>query len=91
MKKITTASGATYLVDLEEHLIRRVNPAHEKRGDGEWQPLINYREPVIGREWYVVMESLIRYGQDDYGTPPEEATEYTTRRTTPIVSIEDVE
>ena len=69
--------------------VRRVNPDHNKRGDGEWQVLVSRfpETPVVGSPMVLVMESLSRYGEDDYGTSPEFVGDTTTRTTTPVVRI----
>ena len=88
MKKITTESGAVYLLN-DDGQIKRENPSYEKRGDGEWQTLTYASVPKVGERMVIRMESLSRYGQDDLGTEPEDVSPTTTRVTTPVKSIED--
>lgn len=95
MKTIRTTSGAVYELDGDfcgapgEFRVRRVNPSHEKRGDGEWQNVV--APPLIqeGRSMVLAMESLARYGGDDIGTRLDDVSQVTTRVTTPVVSIEE--
>lgn len=89
MQRITTESGAAYLLDLEQRRVKRENPGHVKRGDGEWQPLLDARPfpPEVGARLVIAMESLSRYGADDQGT---ENGGPTTRVTTPVATIEGV-
>ena len=84
---IDTESGARY--EFDGGRVRRVNPDHNKRGDGEWQVLVSRfpETPVVGSPMVLVMESLSRYGEDDYGTSPEFVGDTTTRTTTPVVRI----
>ena len=90
MKRITTESRAVYLLDLEQRRIKRQNPNHTKRGDGEWQPLLNIQPfpPKVGDRLVIAMESLAHYGADDYGN--RDGVDMTARLTTPVVSIEEV-
>jgi hypothetical protein len=85
---VHTESGAIY--EFRNNKARRVNPSHNKRGDGEWQTLITRfpKTPVVGSPMVLVLASLTRYGPDDIGTDPGEASPVTTRRTTPVISIE---
>lgn len=92
MRTLHTRSGAVYEYKVEDGtpLIRRINPEHEKRGDGEWQVLL---EPLpdrslVGAIAVLVLSSLARYGEDDHGTPREVAARsgVTTRVTTTVVS-----
>lgn len=84
---IDTESGARY--EFDGGRVRRVNPDHNKRGDGEWQVLVSRfpETPVVGSPMVLVMESLSRYGEDDYGTSPEFVGDTTTRTTTPVVRM----
>lgn len=86
---VTTESGSQY--EIEADRVRRINPAHTKRGDGDWQPLVSMfpKVPKVGYPMVLVVESLTRYGGDDLGTPPELADEVTTRRTTSVTAIEE--
>jgi hypothetical protein len=92
VRTLHTRSGAVYEYKVEDGtpLIRRINPEHEKRGDGEWQVLL---EPLpdrslVGAIAVLVLSSLARYGEDDHGTPCEIAARWgvTTRVTTTVVS-----
>lgn len=87
MKTVTTTSGAIYEFD-KLGQVRRVNDSHVKRGDAEWQKLTNKPTIEVGRPMILVMESLARYGGDDYGTKLEDVSPYTTRRTTAVTMIE---
>lgn len=86
---VHTESGAVY--EFEAGRVRRANPAHGKRGDGDWQVLVSqYPEtPTVGTRMVLVMESLRRYGGDDQGTPDHMASDVTTRTTTPVSRIEE--
>jgi len=91
MRTLKTESGAVYEYTVldETPMIRRVNPDHEKRGDGEWQEMLTPL-PTGSLEGYrmvLVMKSLARYGQDDHDTSPEdaEASGVTSRVTTRVV------
>lgn len=79
-----TESGARYW--MRGGKIRRLNPDHEKRADGQWLKLVN--EPVIevGRRATLLVEPLSSYGPDDYGNSGEAA--FTQRITTPVVGVE---
>lgn len=85
MRTIKTKSGAVYEADGQ--MIRRVNVDDVKRGDGEWQrmvlPLPEWN--TEGMRLFLTLESLAHLGVDDYGTPRSEASEFTTRVTTPVV------
>lgn len=91
MRTLKTESGAVYEYALqgETPMIRRVNPGHEKRGDGEWQELLTPLSAgsLEGYRMVLVMRSLARYGQDDHDTSPDdaEASGVTTRVTTRVV------
>lgn len=85
MKTITTESGATYRIDGDR--VQRTSANYEKRGDGEWQTLMIDPVITVGEPMVLVMESLVHYGRDDYMTQPEDASPFTTRRTTPVVSV----
>lgn len=87
MKIIETESGAIYEID--DNRVRRVNPADQKRGDGDWQTLISQPHIEIGHPMTLVMESLAHLGTDDYGTRRELASSYTTRRTTAVAKVTD--
>ena len=78
-----TESGSTYEVLENIQRIRRVNDSYAKRGDSEWLEYANISPWPIrpGYRVTVVTESLADYGSDDYGTPREEAEEFTTRVT----------
>lgn len=77
-----TYSGSRY--EINHGKVRRLNPTAEKRGDGEWQELYILPELWIGAPAILVMESLSKYGVDDYGGTGS----LTTRRTSDIVGIE---
>lgn len=85
---VTTESGSRY--EIESDRVRRVNRGAVKRGDNEWQPLLSFapNPPVIGEVLWFTVESLARYGADDYGTPASRVARETTRRTTAVVSVE---
>lgn len=93
MLQVTTESGAKYEFENRDgqEFVRRVNPDYEKRGDGDWQVLLDLfpEIPTVGQSLVIVMESLARYGQDDHGTPPELVSNVTTRRTTPIIEVKE--
>ena len=83
----TTISGSKY--EIKDGLVRRVNPGYTKRADGEWVRLINTPIVEIGEPVLLTMDSLSEYGADDYGTPPEDSSPYTTRVTSLVSSIEE--
>jgi len=91
MRTLKTESGAVYeyVMQGETPMIRRVNPEHEKRGDGEWQELLTPLSTgsLEGYRMVLVMRSLAHYGQDDYGTSPgdAESSGVTTRVTTRVL------
>lgn len=76
-----TYSGSRY--ELNKGKVRRLNPTSEKRGDGEWHELYILPELQIGAPAILVMESLSKYGPDDFGGTGA----LTTRRTSDIVGI----
>ena len=94
MLRVKTESGAIYRIGkkFQRDYVIRENPNHEKRGDGEYQVLISVspNPPEIGKRMTLVMESLVRYGIDDVGTSPEDASPTTTRTTTAVRSIDAV-
>ena len=77
-----TWSGSTY--EINHGKVRRLNPTAEKRGDGDWHQLYILPELRIGAPAILVMESLSKYGVDDYGGTGN----LTTRRTSDIVGID---
>lgn len=77
-----TWSASRY--EISHGKVRRLNPTAEKRGDGEWHQLYILPELWIGAPAILVMESLSRYGEDDYGN----VGELTTRTTSDIVGID---
>ena len=85
--KFMTSSGSMY--EIESGRVRRVNPGHEKRADGEWVTLVNDPAIRVGEQAYLVTESLRRYGSDDYGTSDDEASPHSIRVTTPVTYISD--
>lgn len=78
-----TYTGSRY--EINHGMIRRLNPDHEKRGDGNWYTLYNRPEIAVGRSAYLMMESLSHLGADDYG---QEGGELTTRTTSEVVGID---
>lgn len=70
-------------------MVRRVNPSYEKRADGEWTRLVNNPIIEVGQPVILTMTSLSEYGSDDYGTPEEDASPYTTRITSTVTEIEN--
>lgn len=77
-----TYSGSRY--ELNKGKVRRLNPTAEKRGDGNWHQLYVLPELWIGAPAILVMESLSKYGEDDYGN----VGDLTTRTTSDIIGIE---
>lgn len=77
-----TWSGSRY--EINKGRVRRLNPSAEKRGDGEWHQLYILPELWIGAPANLVMESLSKYGEDDYGN----VGDLTTRTTSDIIGIE---
>lgn len=80
MKLITTESGAIYEHDAENDLIRRrISDRHlERRGDGEWLHGHPVMLPAPGSRMLLALEPL--------GPDPD----VTFRRTTAVVSIEEI-
>ena len=70
--------------ELNKGKVRRLNPTAEKRGDGDWHQLYILPELWIGAPAILVMESLSKYGEDDYGN----VGDLTTRTTSDIIGIE---
>ncbi len=77
-----TYSGSRY--EINRGKVRRLNPTAEKRVDGEWHELYILPELWIGAPAILVMESLSKYGEDDYGN----VGDLTTRMTSDIVGID---
>lgn len=61
-----TETGSLY--EIEEGMVRRVNPDHPKMADGEWIELIQEPEVEIGKRVSLVTTSLFPYGMDDLET-----------------------
>lgn len=78
-----TYTGSTY--EINRGKIRRLNPNHEKRGDGNWYTLYNRPEIWIGQSAYLMMESLSHLGADDFGA---EGGVVTTRTTSEVIGID---
>lgn len=77
-----TWSGSRY--EINHGKIRRLNPSAEKLGDGEWHDLYILPELWVGSPAILIMESLSKYGEDDYGN----VGDLTTRTTSDIVGID---
>lgn len=78
-----TYTGSRY--EINHGKIRRLNPDHEKRGDGNWYTLYNRPEIEVGERAFLTMEGLSSLGPDDYGT---EGGSLTTRITSEVVGID---
>lgn len=82
---VKTESGSVY--EFDGQMARRVNPDSQKRGDGEWwsmqHPLPDHN--LEGGRLFLTLESLSHLGADDAGTPSPEASNFTTRITSPVV------
>lgn len=91
MITFSTASGSEY--EIVSHpsgkMIRRVNVEHGKRADDKWVRLINDPTLEVGVSAILVLDSLAAYGEDDYGTPRENADKYTTRITSTVTEVRD--
>lgn len=85
--KFKTVSGSEY--EIRDGLVRRINPEHEKRADGEWVRLINNPDVRVGECAIVTTESLRRFGGDDYETRDEEANLFSTRITSTVTEVWD--
>lgn len=84
---VVTDSGSRY--EFTEFSVRRVNTRHPKRGDAGWQPLVSLipSVPVVGEVMVITMQSMARYGADDFATPAEHVAGTTTRHTTPVLEV----
>lgn len=80
-----TESGARY--GMRGGKIRRLNPDHKKRADGEWLRLVNEPEIEVGRRAILLLEPLSGYGADDLGNTGEATI--TQRITTPVIGVEE--
>lgn len=89
LKKVQTASGAVYLVDTAIGKIMRQGD-DVKRGDGTWLTLHNVPSIEVGHIMVLQVQSLAHLGPDDYGNV-NSPSPITTRVSTPVVSIEDVQ
>ena len=76
-----TYSGSRY--GINQGKVRRLNPTAKKRGDGNWHRLYILPELWVGAPAILVMESLSKYGEDDYGN----VGGLTTRTTSDIIDI----
>lgn len=78
MKRITTASGAVYLLKSEEGLVMRIGPSDDNalvgRPNNVWNPFREATEPVVGESWGIYWDDSV-LGQ----------------WSTKVVSIEEVE
>ena len=84
---VETESGSIYEIDGQQ--IRRTNAGAKKRGDGVWLTLVNLFPlvPRVGSPMLLVVKSLAKYGPDDFGTPKDQASSETTRRTTAVTKV----
>ena len=80
-----TVSGSEY--EIQGDKIRRVNTTATKRGDNDWQTLQVQPILTIGMPATLVLDSLSKYGPDDYGTKPEDASPYTIRTTSTVTEV----
>ena len=83
--KFSTVSGSMY--EIKHNRVRRVNRNAEKRGDGDWHLLWNKPTITRGEPVTLILSSLAAFGPDDYDTPPEDVSNYTTRVTSPVIWI----
>jgi len=74
MKRITTESGAQYLIDGDR--VMRTNPSAPMRGDGTWLTLYRPLKPMVGVPMMMLLLGLCEG--------------HTYRKTTDVVSIEEV-
>lgn len=79
-----TESGARYWV--KGGSVKRLNPDHQKRADGEWVKFFDFPILDVGFPAILRLESLASYGPDDNGI--EATTSVTTRYTTPLTGIQ---
>lgn len=79
-----TESGARYWV--KGGYVKRLNPDHEKRGDGKWLELVEYPVLDIGFPAILRLTPLNELGTDDDGI--EGTAIFTTRTTTPLTGIQ---
>lgn len=89
--RVTTVSGAVYefrRTPFDYQEVRRVNESDVKRADGEWVRLVSMWPlfPEEGVSMLLEVESLAKYGPDDYGTTHPDLT--SQRETTRVVTVE---
>lgn len=85
---VATESGSAYVFDRKR--VQRINDSHSKRGDNEWQNLVNDPHIEVGQPMVLMMESLAKYGVDDWATPADDVSRFTTRHTTVVTAITEL-
>ena len=89
MRRITTASGTVYTLDDANARVRRESQ-NKLRGDEQWQGMFNKPEVEVGHIMVLLINPLSDFGPDSYGNLVPDAP-YTTRLTTPVTNIEEVD
>lgn len=83
-----TVSGSIY--EIQGNKVRRVNPEHKKRADGDWVELLETPVVEIGKRVSLAMRSLAELGPDDLdNTVRGDVLSVTSRLTTEVEWIED--
>jgi len=77
VKIIKTETGSVYEFDEANKRARRVEYAHDLRGDGEWQSLLVPGVPQVGESWSAFWKLDLPDG-----------SVVTLRTTSPVTSIE---
>lgn len=88
MRIVATESGSTYW--FEKNRVKRTNNGYSKRGDDEWQKLVNDPRIEVGQPMVLMLMSLAKYGVDDWATPADDVSRFTTRHTTPVTAISEL-
>lgn len=85
--RFETETGSVY--ELKGSLVRRVNGAAEKRGDGSWLLLLNTPDIKLGSRAELLLEPLDKLGPDDEGNLENSGAMATWRTTSIVVGIYD--
>lgn len=83
-----TVSGSIY--EIQDNKVRRVNPEHKKRADGDWVELLEAPVVEVGKRVSLAMRSLAELGPDDLdNTVRGDVLSVTSRLTTEVEWIEN--